>query len=81
MSVQITFVSLYHQFRYTQRKKIKRKMVSLSLFFWPHHAAHGILVPHPGMEPTPPAVEGQNSGYWTTREVPIEEAATCGLPR
>ena len=38
--------------------------------FWPHHAAHGILVPQPGMEPTPPAVEAWSVNYWTAREVP-----------
>ena len=29
-----------------------------------------ILVPRPGIEPTPPAVEAQNLHHWTTREVP-----------
>ena len=24
------------------------------VFFWPHHAACGILVPQPGIEPRPP---------------------------
>ena len=27
------------------------------LFFWPHQAAWGTLVPQPGIEPVPPAVE------------------------
>ena len=39
-------------------------------FFWPHLAACRILVPWPGMEPTPPAVEAWNLNHWTAREVP-----------
>ena len=31
--------------------------------------ACGILVPPPGIEPTPPAVEVQSLNYWTTVEV------------
>ena len=29
--------------------------------FWPHRAACGILIPGPGIEPTPPAVEARES--------------------
>ena len=29
------------------------------------------LVPHPGIEPTPPAVEAQSPNHWTTREFPV----------
>ena len=32
--------------------------------------ACGILVPQPGMEPMPPAVEAPNLNHWTAREVP-----------
>ena len=39
-------------------------------FFWPHRVACGILVPQPGIEPMPPAVEGQGPNHWTAREVP-----------
>ena len=42
----------------------------LFLIFWPHHAACGILVPWPGIEPAPPAVEAWSLNYWTAREVP-----------
>ena len=28
----------------------------------------GILVPRPGMEPVPPAVEAGSPSHWTTRE-------------
>ena len=40
------------------------------LIFWPHHAACGILVPRPGIEPTPPAVEARSPNHWTAREAP-----------
>lgn len=30
----------------------------------------GILVPQPGMEPLPPAVEAWSVNHWTTRVVP-----------
>ena len=39
-------------------------------FLWTHHAARGILVPRPGIEPTPPAVEAWSLSHWTAREVP-----------
>ena len=39
------------------------------LFFWPYCTACGILVPQPGTEPVPPAVEAQSLNHWTTREV------------
>ena len=32
--------------------------------------AYGILVPQPGIEPAPPALEGQSLNHWTTREAP-----------
>ena len=38
--------------------------------FWPCRDACGILVPRPGMEPAPPAVEARGLNHWTTREVP-----------
>ena len=38
--------------------------------FWLRHSACGILVPRPGIEPAPPAVEAQNLNHWTIREVP-----------
>ena len=41
---------------------------TLSLL-WPHHAAGGILVPRPGMEPTQPAVETRSPNEWTSRDV------------
>ena len=52
------------------------KGLSLSLLFfffftfWPHRAACGILVPRPGIEPAPSAVEVQSPNHWTARKVP-----------
>ena len=39
------------------------------IFFWPYHAACGILVPQPGIEPMPPTVEVWCLNHWTAREV------------
>ena len=42
----------------------------LSLFGGrPCYSTHGILVPQPGMEPMPPAVEVWSLNHWTFREV------------
>ena len=30
--------------------------------------AHGILIPRPGIEPMPPAVEAQGPNHWSSRE-------------
>ena len=37
--------------------------------FWPRHAARGILVPRPGIEPESPAAEAWSPNHWTSREV------------
>ena len=37
---------------------------------WPHRTSCGLLVPPPGIEPTPPALEAQSLNHWTTREAP-----------
>ena len=42
----------------------------LFFFFWPHHAAFGIVVPWPGIKPGPPAVEARSPNHWTAREFP-----------
>ena len=42
-----------------------------SFFFLLLHAVYGILVPWPGIEPQPPALEAQNLNPRTTREIPI----------
>ena len=55
---------------FNQRKDI----ISSSSFFGEgrvlHHAAYRILVPRPGIEPMPPAVERQSPKHWTAREFP-----------
>ena len=42
----------------------------LFVCFWLCHAACGILVPWPGIEPGAPEVEVWNPNHWTTREFP-----------
>ena len=39
----------------------------------PHCGAQGMLVPQPGLGPSPPAVEVQSLNHWTTTEVPSKE--------
>ena len=39
------------------------------LIFWLHCVACGILVPWPGIESVPPAVEAWSPNHWTAREV------------
>ena len=46
-------------------------------FFWPHRAACGILVPQPGIEPRPLAVEAQSPNHWTAGEVPLVSLLIC----
>ena len=41
----------------------------LFIYFLTHHAVYRILVPRPGMEPMPPAVEAQILNHWAAREV------------
>ena len=36
------------------------------------HKTRGILAPQPGIETTPPALEGEVFNHWTAREVPGE---------
>ena len=43
----------------------------VSFFLWPYHRAGRILVPQPGIETAPPALEVQSLNPWTTREVLI----------
>ena len=55
-------------------KLIQRDLKSfLGLFFWPHCAAYGILIPRPGIEPTFPASKVWNLNHLTTREVLMDE--------
>ena len=53
---------------------------SFFFFFWPLGLACGILVPQPGIEPRPPAVEVWSPNHWTAREVPglfLTDDAAC----
>ena len=46
-------------------------VLSLSVsLFWLHHTACGILIPWPGIEPGPLAVNAWSPNHWTTRELP-----------
>ena len=45
-------------------------VVCLFVSLCPHHTANEILVPGPGIEPMPPAVEAQSLSHWTAREAP-----------
>ena len=45
--------------------------MDLFTYLWSSCAAHGILVPKPGLEPKPAALEAQSLNLWTTREVPV----------
>ena len=40
------------------------------LISWPLSAVSGILVPQPGVEPAPPALEAWSFNHLATREVP-----------
>ena len=42
-----------------------------SLYFWLRCMASGILVPRPGIKPTPSAVKVWSPNHWTTRESPL----------
>ena len=42
-------------------------------FFWPCLAACWSLIPRPGVESVPPAVEARSLNHWTARDVPLME--------
>ena len=42
-------------------------------FFWPGHAAFGILVPQPGIESTLLALKMRRPNQWTARKIPHDE--------
>ena len=41
-----------------------REVSKFYLFIWLHHVACGILVPRPGIEPTPSALEAWSLNHW-----------------
>ena len=49
---------------------LKEQHIYLNFFFWLHCAGCGILVPQPGIEPPPPALEAQSLNHWAAKEVP-----------
>ena len=85
---------MYNRFRTTSKaahsptqvwKPLSHKMLTLShaelkLVFicWLLPTAYGILVPWPGIEPLPPAVEAWSLNHWTSEEVP-ELKLLCSL--
>ena len=60
---------LYSSHIYTWLQEKPYSKVSFYFYFWPSCTAHGILVPWPGIETTPPAVETWVLNRWTAREV------------
>ena len=56
-------------------------LIYFCLCFWLCHAAFGILVPWPGVEPEPPALEALILDHWTTREIPGLAFLTSTFPR
>ena len=48
-----------------------RYFILFYFLIWLHHAACGILVPQPGIEPMPSAVKAQSPNHWTAREFPV----------
>ena len=52
---------------------------TLLFCFWPHRVACGILVPSPGIEPGPPAVETWSPNHWTAREFPVILLIHCWI--
>ena len=56
----------------TEKKFLKKQNNSHTQdrFFFPTPHTVGILAPLTGIEPTPPALEGQSLNHWTAREIP-----------
>ena len=54
--------------------------ILLLLLFRSCHVACGILVPRPGIEPMPPAMEAWRLSHWTAREIPRLLVVAYGFP-
>ena len=59
------------------------QLLSLTLerqpfFFLWSRTVYGILVPQPGIEPAPPALEAQSLNLWTARKVPRNAVLNTG---
>ena len=48
-------------------------------FFWLCHAAHGILVPWPRVEPLPCALEVHCLNHWNTRKILLYSREYCSV--
>ena len=67
-------LSLLHDCSLPPRAKPRNLNMPIGFFwggdFWPSHAACGILVPQPGMEPGALAMRALSPNHWATREFP-----------
>ena len=43
-----------------------------NFFFWSQCGACGILIPQPGIKPTPSAVKARSPNHWTIREFSVD---------
>ena len=64
-------------FKWDQDQKQSCFFKSVFFFFLPCFEACGILVPWPGIEFMPPAVEARSPNHWTTREFPGVSSFDC----
>ena len=69
-SVDINPLQLFSIFPLFSGATVLWKEINLFFFSQPCHAAHGILVPWPGIETGPSEVKVQSPNHWTTRELP-----------
>ena len=46
-------------------------LIIIIIAFWLHHVAFKTLVPRPGIEQEPLALEAEGLNHWTAREVPL----------
>ena len=55
-------------------KKITNECADTEFFslFWPQCGACGILIPQPGIKPTPLAVKARSPNHWTIREFSVD---------
>ena len=62
-------IDIFQNFNFLNINKFVIFILFYVIFSWPCHMAYGILVPQPGIEPSPLALESQNVKHWTFREV------------
>ena len=71
----LQFHHIIIQFNISYLEKRLRQLQSLNFFFFFSCEPCGILVPRPGIKPTPSAFKVQSLNHWTVREV----SDTCVL--